>query len=171
MLKAELAQLKRLIYGARSERFVPAADGQLPLGLEAEATPEPPAAEEQIRYTRRKPQGKKPVRVALPAHLPRTEEVIEPEGLSEGSEKLGEEVTELLEYEPGRLYVRRIVRPRYAVGGGVVIGELPTLPIPRGNAGPGLLAQLPSANTSITCPSTARHSSSSARASSWLSRR
>jgi hypothetical protein len=43
---------------------------------------------------------------------------------------MGEEVTEVLEYTSGTLYVRRIVRRKYALAkeGGVVIGELPSLP-------------------------------------------
>ena len=41
--------------------------------------------------------------VVQPAHLPRKEEVIEPEGLEEGMKKIGEEVTELLEHIPGKL--------------------------------------------------------------------
>ncbi len=48
-----------------------------------------------------------------------------------------DEETEVLEYIPGELYVRRIVRRKYALKGGegVVIGELPTLPLPKSNAG------------------------------------
>jgi len=86
----------------------------------------------------------KPIRALLPAHLPREEEVIEPEDLAEGMKKIGEEVTEILEHIPGRLYVRRIVRPKYVQGqqDGVSIGSLPSLPIPKGNAGPGLLAHI-----------------------------
>ncbi|MEM0941779.1 MAG: IS66 family transposase zinc-finger binding domain-containing protein [Bacteroidota bacterium] len=48
----------------------------------------------------------------LACHLPREKEVIEPEGLEEGMKKIGEEVTEILEHIPGKLYVRRIVRPK-----------------------------------------------------------
>ncbi|MEM6816466.1 MAG: IS66 family transposase zinc-finger binding domain-containing protein [Bacteroidota bacterium] len=48
----------------------------------------------------------------MPAHPPREEEVIEPEGLEEGMKKMGEEVTEILEHIPGKLYVRRIIRPK-----------------------------------------------------------
>jgi len=36
--------------------------------------------------------------VALPSHLPRVEEVIEPDNITEGSKKIGEDVTEILFY-------------------------------------------------------------------------
>ena len=78
----------------------------------------------------------------LPAHLPREEEVIKPEGWVEGAKQLGQEVTELLEYIPGRLYVRRIVRPKYLINSTIILAPLPTLPIPKGNAGAGFLAYL-----------------------------
>jgi len=58
--------------------------------------------------------------------------------------KIGEEVTEILEHVPGKLYVRRIIRPNYVKGQqeGVKIAKLPSLPIVKGNAGPGLLAHI-----------------------------
>ena len=50
----------------------------------------------------------------------------------------------MLEYNPAKIYVRKIVRPKYARpnNDGVQIAELPTLPIPRGNAGASLLAYI-----------------------------
>jgi transposase len=42
------------------------------------------------------------------------EEVIEPAEDVSGMKRIGEDVTEVLEYEPGRVWVRRIVRPKYA---------------------------------------------------------
>ena len=70
--------------------------------------------------------------------------MIEPEVIPAGSKKIGEAVTEILEMNPGTIYVRKIVRPKYALAAeeGVVIGHLPSLPIPKGNAGPGLLAHI-----------------------------
>jgi transposase len=51
----------------------------------------------------------------LPEHLRREEEVVEPEGIDENWTRIGEEVTEILEHKPGELYVRRIIRPKYAL--------------------------------------------------------
>ncbi len=146
-LKQQLAELRRLVFGSKRERFVPSGTmdaTQLSL-FDTEEEKAAPQIEE-ITYTRTKqaPKKKRPVRVALPAHLPRVEEVVEPSEVKEGYKKIGEEITEILEYNPSKLFVRKIVRPKYAMPNeeGVVIGELPTLPIPKGNAGPGLLAHI-----------------------------
>jgi transposase len=146
LLKQDLAQLKRMIFGSKSERFIPSESGQI--SLFSDITKEDVQVETQeISYSRAKPKKKEiPVRAVLPAHLPRVEEVIEPENLQEDAKKIGEEVTEILEYTPGNIFVRKIIRPKYATThneeSSVVIGDLPTLPIPRGNAGPGLLSHL-----------------------------
>jgi transposase len=148
-LTNQIEQFRRMIFGSKSERFVPNNDGQLKIdfGPEFEKEAEPKVETESISYTRKK-KSKKEVpghgRALLPAHLPRKEEVILPEGDLEGKIKIGEAVTEILEFEPGSLFVRRIVRPKYAEenGEGVVIADMPSLPIPKGNAGPSLLSHI-----------------------------
>lgn len=144
-LKFELAQLKRLIFGSKSERFVPEQpDGQLSLDLGQQQVRQEEAAL-QVSYTRKKkPRKEKPVRMPLPEHLPRKEHIIEPEGDLTGYRKIGEEVTEELEYEPCKLFVNRYVRPKYVKDkqDGVLIGNLPSRPIEKGIPGPGLLAQI-----------------------------
>jgi transposase len=147
-LSNELARLKKLISGAKSERFIPSENAlQLALqGFAGEDRATSTVATEQITYTRKKskqtftPHGRNP----LPEHLPRKEIIIEPDCDTTQMKKIGEEVTEELDYEPGKLYVNRYVRPKYAHNGGdgVVIATLPTRPIEKGIAGPGLLAHL-----------------------------
>lgn len=144
-LKQQLSELKRMIFGSKSERFVPNDDAQLSLfDFEQEKTTEKQI--EEISYTREKPkkEKKKAIRAKIPAHLPRVEEVIEPKEIEEGSKKIGEEITEILEYNPAKIFVRKIVRPKYAKANndGVVIAELPSLPIPKGNAGASMLAYI-----------------------------
>lgn len=143
-LKQQLDELKRLIFGSKSERFIPADDSQLSL-FEQEKKKEEVKTEE-INYTRKKAEKEKQkaIRAKIPAHLPRVEEVVEPENLEEGSKKIGEEITEVLEYNPAKVFVRKIVRPKYAKPNkeGIDIAELPTLPIPKGNAGASLLAYI-----------------------------
>ena len=58
--------------------------------------------------------------------------------------RLGEDVTEELEYVPGRFIVNRIVRPRFACSGCEAFTQaaLPSRPIERGRPGPGLLAHV-----------------------------
>lgn len=142
-VKHQLSELQRMIFGARSERFIANGDeNQLAL-FEAAKAQENKVEKENISYEREK-QKKKPVRTVLPANLPREEEIIEPEFISEEMKKIGEEITEILEHIPGKLFVRRIVRPKYVIAKQekVVVAPLPTLPLPKANAGAGLLAHI-----------------------------
>jgi transposase len=102
-LKQELAQLKRMIFGSKSERHIGNDPSQLSLGLNVEAITPPEKETEQITYTRNKSDNKKgsAVRLALPSHLHREEHIIEPEEDITGARKIGEVVTEILEYTPG----------------------------------------------------------------------
>lgn len=148
-LKHELDKLKRMIFGQKSERFIPETPGQLRLDfdLDIEKQEEKKQATEAISYTRKKGEKteiKGHSRMPLPEHLPRVEHVVGPKNIPEGSKKIGEEITEVLEYAPGKLFVNKYIRPKYALPKeqGIVIGTLPTQPIHRGNAGPGLLSHL-----------------------------
>ncbi|REE05487.1 IS66 family transposase [Marinoscillum furvescens] len=49
---------------------------------------EPEAEQQTISYTKEKKAKKKPIRMVLPAHLPREEEVLEPEDKQDNAEKL-----------------------------------------------------------------------------------
>lgn len=147
----ELEKLKKLIYGAKSERFVPelGSDAQqlrLRFGEEAETEVAPEAVKEQITYERTKPEKKSTPhgRGLLPEHLERKIIIIEPEEETTGMVKIGEDITEVLEIVPPQLYVKRYVRPRYArpQGQGVVQALAPSLPIPRAIAGGTLLAYI-----------------------------
>jgi transposase len=148
-LRHELDQLKRLVFGSRHERFVPATPPEqlaLSLGTQPVASTQV-AAVEKIEYTRKRKETTQKVhtgRMKLPADLPREQVVIEPQEDVTGWTRIGEEITEELERVPGKLFVRQYVRPKYArpKGEGVVIGELPARPIDKGIAGPGLLAQI-----------------------------
>ncbi len=148
-LNHQLAELKRLIFGTKSERFISPDPHQgslfdLPV---AESTEK---EQEDISYTRTKPEKaekKHPLRAELPSHLLRKTEVIEPENVPEGAKHIGDEVTEVLEYDPANIYVRRIVRPKYIVASSdestkIAIADLPSLPIPKGNAGSSMIAYI-----------------------------
>ncbi len=151
-LQHELAQLKRMIYGSRSERFSAATDPQqitLDLGIESEA-PKPPVTE-TITYQRKKTQQNPPVihkRLPLPEHLERVVIVIEPKEDVTGLKAIGKEITETLDYKPGKLFVKRYERTKYVKpedeegNQQVLIGVLPSRPIEKGIPEPGLLAQI-----------------------------
>ena len=145
ILKERLDQLERMIFGKKNEKFIPSDDKQFNLfGDDVQVTEKEDVEKEEITYERPKTNKKKPIRMALPAHLHREEEIIEPENLPENKKKIGEAITEILEYKPGVIFVRRIVRPKYLLPkqDKIVTAELPTLPLPRANAGASLLAQL-----------------------------
>lgn len=60
---------------------------------------------------------------------------------------MGEAVTEILEYEPASIYVRKIIRPKYIVESTdestrIVTADLPSLPVPKGNAGASMIAHI-----------------------------
>lgn len=146
-LKQELSVLKRMIFGQSRERFVPNYQaGQLRFDLGAAPEESDVKAIEKVEYLRSKPKKQQTPhsRNPLPAHLPRKEIVVEPEEDTTGLKRIGEQVSEELEYKPGRLYVNRYIRPKYARGSdeGVIIGRLPERPIEKGIPGPGLLSHV-----------------------------
>ena len=144
-LKHQLAGQNRHRFGVRSESL-----DQLNLTFEEdEAIAE--AAEEQANPAQPLTEDKRPrqhSRKPLPDHLDRHDEVLSPgEDCTRCGGRLktlGEDVTEELEYVPGRFVVNRIVRPRKACAGceAVVQSPLPSRPIERGRPGPGLLAHV-----------------------------
>jgi transposase len=147
LLNTELAQLKRMIFGAKSERFVPSIpEEQTSLGLDVETVVAPPAVKQAISYTREQQKSNRvhTGRLPIPAHIERIKIEITPEADITGLEYIGEEVTEELEYKAGSFYVNQYIRKKYAKpdGEGIIIGNLPTRPIEKGMAGPGLLANI-----------------------------
>jgi len=148
-LKEQIAQLKRMIYGQKRERFEADANQ---VSLPFEAAPEQIQAQQQdltekITYVRNKqsrPNHKG--RVALPDHLPVEVVEIYPEGDLSEMVCIGKEVSEELELEPARFYIKRYIRYKYAPRDknqdGVHIGELPERVIDKGIPGPGLLATI-----------------------------
>ena len=142
-LKHQLAGQRRHRFGARSESLdqleLTLEEEEIALAAEAPVRQDTAAAPDKKRQPKRRP---------LPDHLPRNETV-----LSAGDacadcggrlKRLGEDVTEELEYVPGRFVVNRIVRPRMACTCCETFhqAELPSRPIERGRPGPGLLAHV-----------------------------
>ena len=144
-----IAKLRRMQFGRSSEKVERQIE-QLELKLEeleasqAELAPEPPP---QTSTGERKSTPRK--RRPLPEHLPREvhEHLPEEQNCSccKGKlKKLGEDVSEMLEYLPASFKVVRHVRPRMccATCDRIVQASAPSRPIARGMAGPGLLAHV-----------------------------
>ena len=147
-MKFELSQLKRLIFGSKRERFISGAeDAQMSLPFDIEASSQEgiikPATEEVSSFERRKRKNH-PGRLTFPDHLPVEEIIIEPEEDVTGLKCIGHEVTDELEYQQAILKINRYMRPKYARedNDGVICGNLPSRPIDKGIAGPGLLSHI-----------------------------
>ena len=147
----ELRYLRRTLFGRSSERFAHSDPNQLAFDFYAALADKLDNAggnvslETGMQQRKTSSPGKRPVRKPLPDYLERRSEIIEPENLPEGARYIGKETTEILEYIPGILYVREIIRKKYALknGDGVIIGSLPgNIPLPKSNAGSSLLAHL-----------------------------
>jgi transposase len=149
-----LEQLLRARYGPRRERV---DENQLFLFAAAlasggrETAPEPEASagpsETQASPTRRKGHGRRP----LPPSLERRRVVYDLEEAKrqcpqcQGElQRIGEEVSERLEYVPAALVVIQAACQKYACAQGctVVTAAKPMAPIDKGLPGPGLLAQV-----------------------------
>ncbi len=152
-LKLVIAKLQRDKYGVRSERSSRLLD-QFELQLEeaeAAASEDDIAAEAAVRKTTNVASfvRKKPARKPFPEHLPR-ERIIVPGQPScaccGGSRlsKLGEDITETLEVIPRQWKVIQHVREKFTCRDCERISQAPAPfhVIPRGHAGPSLLAMI-----------------------------
>ena len=141
-LEHQLAGLRRHRFGSTSESL-----DQLQLGLEDEEIAAAQADKAGPPDPTTAPKGV-PKRKPLPVHLPRQETVLAPGDACAACggrlKTLGEDVTEELDYVPGRFVVNRIVRPRLACTccEAICQAPLPSRPIERGRPGPGLLAHV-----------------------------
>jgi len=151
-LQHELNLLKKMIFGIRQERFVPADKNQLSLDMPAESFAICNILDAKkityVKVTKENASQNRDVRHNIPAHLRREDVVIEPDYIPEGSKHIGAAETEVLEYKPAEIYVVRYIRNKYLIPSAddtaskIIIGPLPTLPVAKSMMGPGLLAQL-----------------------------
>ena len=143
-LEAQVAMFKRMQFGQKRERFEGDPE-QLMLPYEVPAAVKEVQQEQikqKIEYTRKLSNHKG--RAKLPQHLEVEEIQIHPEGDLSNMVCIGKEVTEELECEPARFYIKRYIRYKYAnkSGEGVLIGSLPERVIDKGIPGAGLLAMI-----------------------------
>ncbi|MEO7317657.1 MAG: IS66 family transposase [Chthoniobacteraceae bacterium] len=148
LLREKIDLLVRKLFGAKSEKLDPAQLLLLLQGLdEPGKAPEPVVAEAARRSTAPSPPRERGPR--LPEHLPVIEEVIVPELVQLAPQdwrRIGEEVSDKLDYEPGRFLCRRTVRPKYVRRGVLdavpIVAPLPESLLERSLVTPGLLAQI-----------------------------
>lgn len=144
-LKLFISKLQRMQFGPSSERLAKHID-QLELQLEDLETTK---TEKAFPAAAQQPPATRPARKPLSADLPREVEILSPKETAcpdcGGTMKhLGEDVSEMLEFVPGRFKVMRTVRPKLACDRCDVIVQEPAphRPIDRGLPGPGLLAHV-----------------------------
>src|SRR3546814_5694870 len=143
-LESQLAMYKRMQFGQKRERFE-GDPNQTSLPVEAEPSmveQQQEEIKERIEYVRKRPNHKG--RAKLPEHLPVEEIELHPEGDLSDMVWIGKEITEELECEPAKFYIKRYIRYKDAAksGEGVKSGELPERVIDKGSPGAGLLAMI-----------------------------
>lgn len=148
-LRHRLDQLLRRLYGPRSETVVGPTlfDGVEPPPAAAATTPQPPAPPASAPSTKGR-HGRR----RLPEHLPRRRVEHDLNELDKlcpcctaPRVKIGEEVSERLDYVPASLFVVEHVRAKYVCRrcqGQLAVAPLPPEPIAKGMPGPGLLASV-----------------------------
>ena len=144
LLRQKVDLLVKRVFGSTSERLSP---GQLELLL---ALPEPPVVvmPEPVPVPA-PPRPRKERTPRLPENLPVVEEVLEPAAVQAAPaewRRIGEEVSEQLDYEPGRFLRRRLIRPKYVRkadrDAAPIIAPLPARLQDRSLPAPGLLAHV-----------------------------
>jgi transposase len=145
-LKLAIAKLRRMIFGAKSEKITREIE-QLELKLEELETGQAKCV--TAAATANTPAKTKPKRRPLPEHVPREVHTHQPAeevcpGCGGALCKLGEDVSEILERLPASYKVIRHMRLKMACTKCDVIVEAPapSRPIERGLAGPALLAHV-----------------------------
>ena len=151
-LQGQLLYLKRQMFGKKSEKLSPhqrlmfqGLYDELKAQLEDEQPPPP-------KTKRTEPNANHKGRKPLPDDLPRDTVEIEPPedekicpDCHQAKQRIGEEITEKLDYIPASIRVKRIVRPKFACKhceNHVSIAELPAMVIDKGIPAEGLLAHV-----------------------------
>lgn len=155
-LQHQLGQLRTMVFGSRQERFVASDNskvtGQLALLLDADTIAACKITNStKVSYIRNKTTVLRntphPGRSKLPEHLRRQVIVIEPDTDVSGLKKIGDEITEVLDYIPAELYVKQYVRSKYVLpvsgnGSTIITASLPGRMMEKCMAGEGLLAHI-----------------------------
>ena len=150
----QLSQLQKIIFGSKHEKFKTDPNAH---ALQSALFNEDKIADIVVEstklvagYEKKKTvvQINHPGRSPLPDYLRREEILLMPEADVSGLQKIGEEVTEILEYQPGEIFVKKYVRPEYLkpsedkLNHERIIAVLPSQTIPKSYVGSSLLAHL-----------------------------
>lgn len=145
LLRQKIDLLVKRVFGSSSEQL---DRNQLELLMQQpESVPVPVIAPAPEKPRVERPHKERTTR--LPENLPVVEEVIEPEPVKAQPEqwrRIGQEISEQLDYEPGRFFKRRLVRNKYVHKTNLdlapIIAPLPERLLDRSLHAPGLLAHI-----------------------------
>lgn len=118
LLRQKLDLVLRKLFGKSSETLDPAQLELLlgpPPGKSLASTPVAAPVEEASAAPAAPPE-RKPRRPRLPEHLPVVEEVLLPEPVKacpDAWRRIGEQHSDQLDYQPAKIFIRRLVRPTY----------------------------------------------------------
>ncbi len=159
-LTAQVAWLNRQLFGRKSEKL-PVYDPNMPdlfacefAEVRRQAVEKRDEAVEKIGKESAEDKKRKRQNRKMVEDLPVLEtEVIEPTGVDLSMyRRIGEEVTKVVRHKPGMLYVKEIIRPKYALKDntqlppegqkGMVIAPMPLMPVDKCIADTSLLAEI-----------------------------
>lgn len=156
LLKEENAQLKKMIFGAKRERFegdqnptqaslFPDQNNLPPQADQADTTSDNTTSSSITKKKKKARKASK--RNSFPAHLKRETTILLPQDVdAENLSELGRDVTEILAYQPASIYVKEIIRPRLSSKSvdtpGVLQAPIPPRIVPRGMVDESLIAEM-----------------------------
>lgn len=153
-LKVELTYLRRMKFGRSSEQLehdqLELVGGQVVQPLPLATEPDTGNVSSIATARKKRDAAQRPGLRDLPEHLPRRTVVHTPhsgcdcEACGRGLREIGQDVSEVLDYEPGSFHVVRHVRPKLACANCSAITQAPapSRPVDRCMAGTGLLAHV-----------------------------
>ena len=152
LLKLQIIELQKYIFGGKQEKFASNVNA-----LQVDLFPTEKLAQVTVKTTietkevitktkniRVNHNGRNP----LPSNIRREEIILEPTEDTTGLTPVGQEITEVLEYKVGELFIKKYIRPEYikptqqGTQAKRVIAPMPCMPIDKCIAGPSLLAYL-----------------------------
>ena len=143
-LEFELKDIKRLIFGSKSERFESAVQAdQINIFGQTTLGPQNEVEEVEVVVKKKKKKRVNQGRQKLSEHLERKEQILTPDMDVSGMQVVGQVVTEKLEMTPAQFYVKKIIRLKYVdQNGHFYIAELPSDPFGRFIVGTSVATQV-----------------------------
>jgi transposase len=145
-LRQKIDLLIKRVFGSSSEQL---DRNQLELLLAEQPPASVPPLTKEVAPASSRPRKATVRKDRLPEHLPVVEEVLDPEPVKAQPEQwrcIGQEVSEQLDYEPGRFLRRRLIRRKYVhrtqTDEAPIIAALPERLLNRSLPAPGLLAHV-----------------------------